>query len=32
VRHVFGVTLQPSQLFEAPTVSGLAAEIERAAQ
>jgi amino acid adenylation domain-containing protein len=31
VRQVFGVTLSPNQFFEAPTVSGLAAEIERAA-
>jgi len=32
VRQVFGVTLTPRQLFETPTVSGLAAEIERAAR
>jgi amino acid adenylation domain-containing protein len=32
VRQVFGVTLTPQQLFETPTVSGLAAEIERAAR
>jgi amino acid adenylation domain-containing protein len=31
VRQAFGVTLTPHQLFEALTVSGLAAEIERAA-
>jgi len=31
VRQAFGVTLTPHQLFEVPTVSGLAAEIERAA-
>ncbi len=32
VRQVFGVTLTPGQFFEAPTVSGIAAEIERAAR
>ena len=32
VAQVFGVTLTPRQLFEAPTVAELAAEIERAAQ
>ncbi len=32
VRHTFGVTLTPDQLYEAPTVSGLAAQIERAAR
>ncbi len=31
VRQAFGVTLTPNQLFEVPTISGLAAEIERAA-
>jgi len=31
VRQAFGVTLTPNQLFEMPTVSALAAEIERAA-
>ena len=31
VRQDFGVTLTPNQLFEAPTVSSLAAEIQRAA-
>jgi len=30
IREVFGVTLTPDQLFEAPTVSVLAMEIERA--
>ncbi len=30
VRHVFGVTLTPHQLFEAQSVAALAAEIERA--
>ena len=29
VRQVFGVALTPDQLFEAPAVSALAAEIER---
>jgi len=32
VRKLFGVTLTPSQLFASPTVSGLAAEIERASE
>ena len=31
VRQAFGVTLTPRQLFEVPTISGLAAEIARAA-
>jgi acyl-coenzyme A synthetase/AMP-(fatty) acid ligase len=31
VRQVFGVTLTAEQIFDAPTVGGLAAEIERAA-
>jgi amino acid adenylation domain-containing protein len=31
VRQAFGVTLTPNQLFDVPTISGLAAEIERAA-
>ncbi|MGO4884339.1 MAG: non-ribosomal peptide synthetase [Bryobacteraceae bacterium] len=32
VRTVFGVTLTPDQIFESPTVSSLAVEIERASQ